>query len=349
MVDTERESTVMADTPTAVERPAPFGSVIAGQMVVSRTVGGVFAPAQVEPVAALSLHPATHALHYGSACFEGLKAHRGVDSHVRLFRAPDHAARMRISADIVCLPVPDHDMIIEMMRAAVRANLDQVPDLPGALYLRPTLLGVDPNIGAAASPSSEALLFVIASPVGDYFDSSRVLTVVVETDLPRSTPQFGRVKAGANYVMALGPTIRARAAGADQVLFAPNGDVQETGASNFMLLDDTRLITKALDGSFLAGVTRSSVLALGRDLGYQVEERDIAAHELFSWAAHGEAALLGTAAGLSGVGTFVYEGKAVQVGDGRAGPNTQRLRQALLAVQRGAAPDRWGWTDPIEP
>ncbi|MDQ6839367.1 MAG: hypothetical protein M3137_13835 [Actinomycetota bacterium] len=84
-----------------------------------------------------------------------------------------------------------------MIRAAAGANIEHVPDLPGALYIRPTLLGVDANIGAAATPSSEALLYVISSPVGYYFDSTRALTVAVETQLPRSTPHFGQVKTGA--------------------------------------------------------------------------------------------------------------------------------------------------------
>ena len=317
-------------------------------MVVSRTAGGVFGRGQVEPVAPLDLHPAVHALHYGSACFEGLKAHRGPDGRVRIFRAPAHAARMRVSADLLCLPVPDAELVIEMIRAAVEANIEHVPDPPGALYIRPTLLGVDANIGAAATPSSEALLYVIASPVGDYFDSTRALSVAVETELPRSTPQFGQVKAGANYAMALGITMRARTAGADQVLFAPGGSVQETGASNFMLLDDARLVTKALDGSFFAGVTRDSVLTLARDLGYRVEERDITVDELFTWVAEGEAALMGTAAVMAGVGSFLHEGTSVQVRDGTVGPNTQRLREALIAVQQGQAPDRWGWTNPVE-
>jgi len=327
---------------------APFGSVVAGKMVASRTEDGVFRRWQVEDVAPLSLHPATHALHYGSACFEGLKAHRGEDGRVRLFRVADHAERLRGSAETLCLPVPCPDMVVEMIRAAVGANLDEVPHVPGALYVRPTLLGVDANIGAAGLPSAEALLYVLSSPVGDYFDSSRAQTVRVETRLPRSTPQFGRVKSGANYAMALGVTMRARAAGADQVLFAPDGDVQETGASNFMLLDDTRVVTKPLGSSFLAGVTRDSILTLARQLGYHVEERNIAVEEVFDWAEGGEAALMGTAAVVSGVGSLVHDGRTMQVGNGEVGPNTRRLREALIAVQRGAAPDLWGWTEPID-
>jgi branched-chain amino acid aminotransferase len=142
--------------------------------------------------------------------------------------------------------------------------------------------------------------------------------------------------------MALGVTRRARAEyGVDQVLFAPGGDVQETGAANFLLLDDDRVVTRALDGSFLHGITRESVLRLASDLGYRIEERDIHVDELLAW--DGEAALAGTAAVLSSVGTLVHGGREVLVGTGRVGPNTVRLREALLAIQRAEVPDPHGW------
>jgi branched-chain amino acid aminotransferase len=323
-----------------------FGSVLAEQMVSVRTKEGRYGEPEVHPVEPLSLSPATHALHYGSACFEGLKAHPGTDGVVRIFRPGDHARRMVGSAEAVCLPAPDPELVEEMLRMAVTANLGEVPEVPGALYLRPTLIGLDPNIGAAAHASVEALLFVIASPVGEYFSGAKALTVAVETALPRTTPQFGSVKAGANYVMALGLTRKAREEhGADQVLFAPGGDVQETGAANAILLDDERLVTKALDGTFLHGITRDSILRLAADLGYGVEERDIPVDELLGW--QGEVALCGTAAVLAGVGTLVHGGERITVGDGGVGRHTLRLREALIAIQRGEAEDRWGWTVPV--
>lgn len=321
-----------------------FGSVLAQTMVSSRTFQGSYQRWAAHPVEPLALDPATHALHYGSACFEALKAHRGEDGVVRIFRLGDHVERLRASAAALCLPVPPGEHLTAMVCAAVEANLADVPAAPGALYLRPTLLGVDASIGGAALPSLEALLFVLASPVGDYFAGGRTLTVCVETDVPRSTPQFGAVKAGANYATALGVIQRARAEhGADQVLFAPGGDVQETGASNFVLLADDRIVTKALDGSFLHGITRDSVLRLARHLGYAVEERDVHVDELRTWANAGEVALTGTAAVLAGVGTLVMHGERIPVGEGAVGPHTTRLREALLAVQRGRVPDRWGW------
>jgi branched-chain amino acid aminotransferase len=336
-------------SPTVAPQQAAFGTVLAEVMVTARTRGGVFEPAELVPTGPLALDPASHALHYGSICFEGLKAHRGVDGVVRLFRPDRHVERLRRSADLLCLPVPDSSLVLGALSDVVRANLEAVPEAPGALYLRPVLMGVDANIGAAAVPSQEALLYVLASPVGDYFRADgHALRLAIETGLPRTTPQFGQVKSGANYAMALGVIGRARAEhGADQVLFAPNGDVQETGAANFLLLDDERVVTKPVDGSFLHGVTRESLLTLADDLGYRVEERDIDVAEVLEWASRGEAALAGTAAVLAGVGALIHEDREVIVGDGQTGANTRRLREALLAIQRAQRPDEHGWTVPV--
>ncbi|MBW3606518.1 MAG: branched-chain-amino-acid transaminase [Actinobacteria bacterium] len=326
----------------------PFGSVISDRMTVSVYEQDRFNVHELVAADALPLHPAAHVLHYGSACFEGLKAHRGSDGVVRLFRLDRHAERMRISADLLCLPDPPAELLTEMVRDTVRANLDDVPDPPGALYLRPVLIGTEPNIGAAARAARTALLYVIASPVGDYFDSSRTLTVAIETQLPRTTPQFGQVKTGANYAMALGITRQAAERyGADQVLFAPDGDVQETGAANFMMIDGNRIVTRALDSSFLHGVTRDSVLTIAREQGYDVEERNVGVPELVERTPQVEMALSGTAAVLAPVGALVLEGQRLTVGDGSPGPNTTKLRETLQAVQRAETPDRWGWTTEV--
>jgi branched-chain amino acid aminotransferase len=326
----------------------PFGSIISGTMAVSVYEADRFNDHELVGADALALHPASHVLHYGSACFEGLKAHRGTDGTVRIFRLDRHAERLRISAELLHLPDPPTELLGEMVRDTVLANLDDVPDPPGALYLRPVLIGTEANIGAAARPSRTAVLYVIASPVGDYFDSSRTLTVAIETELPRTTPQFGQVKTGANYAMALGITRRAAEAhGADQVLFAPGGDVQETGAANFLMLEGNRIVTRALDGSFLHGVTRDSLLTIAREQGYDVEERNLSVAELVERTSQVEMALSGTAAVLAPVGALIHDGQRLTVGDGSAGPNTTKLRETLQAVQRGETPDRWGWTTEV--
>ena len=179
---------------------------------------------------------------------------------MRAFRADAHVARLRQSAARLCLPVPPAALVAELIDLAVAANAELTPDTPGALYLRPTLLGTDVTIGAAAAPSATAILYVLACPVGEYLPP-RPLTVAVETVTPRTTPQFGVVKTGANYAMALSPIAAARERfGADQVLFAPGGTVQETGASNVLLIDGDDVLTPALTDAYLHGVTRDSLL-----------------------------------------------------------------------------------------
>ncbi len=229
----------MTEIPPAPSEP--FGSVFAPEMSVARFDGAVWSAAETVELDSFSLHPGTHALHYGSSCFEGLKAHRQPDGSVRSFRPDAHVARLRQSAARLCLPVPPAELATELIELAVAAAGHLTPASPGALYVRPTMLGTDITIGSAAAPSATAMVYVLACPVGEYLPPGR-LTVAVETVTPRTTPQFGVVKTGANYAMALAPIMEARRrSGADQVLFAPGGVVQETGASNVLLLDGDEL------------------------------------------------------------------------------------------------------------
>lgn len=324
---------------------APFGSIFSATMASTSWSGEEFEKYELGPVTPFELHPGAHVLHYASEIFEGLKAHRQPDGSVKVFRAEAHADRMRRSAGFLCLPSPPHELLMGMITDVAGANRDDVPQPPGSLYLRPTMIGTQADVGAAGSPSREGLLYVVACPVGDYFKGGiRPLRVLVDDEGMRSTPGFGQAKAGANYAAALRTVVHARETHtADQVLFAPGGVVQETGASNFLLLDDDRVVTKHLDGDFLPGITRDSVLVLADSLGFQVEERDITVEELLDWCGHGEAALSGTAAVLAGVGTLLHRGETRVVGDGEVGPNTLKLRSALTDVQTGHASDTHGW------
>ena len=222
---------------------------------------------------------------------------------------------------------------------------DQVPEAPGALYLRPILFGTTPNIGAAASPPGELMLLVLASPVWDYFAvGMKALKIHVETEATRCASHLGVVKTGGNYAAAMGPTLAARRKyGVDQVLFCPGGEVQETGAANFLLIREGRIMTRSLDSTFLHGVTRDSLLRIAPSLGYQVEERVFTVEEMMDWIKDGEAALSGTAAVLAGVGTLVLHGTEHCVGSGDVGPHTKKLRTALVSIQQGEVADTHGW------
>ena len=327
---------------------APFGTVFATTMASAPFDESGYRPFRLHGIESLSLHPGAHVFHYASACFEGLKAHRGKGGEARIFRLDAHVARLRQSSGLMCLPAPDEDLVVSMVEAVVDANRQEIPDPPGSLYLRPTLIGTEVNIGAAGSPPRSGLLYVLASPVGDYFAGGmRALRILIEDENRRSTPGFGMVKAGANYVSALRMVVAARRDHqADQVLFAPEGWVEETGASNFLLIDDDVVVTAPLSESYLHGVTRDSTLRLAERLGYRVEERPLSVSEVLSWP--GEAALSGTAAVLSGVGTFVHKGEEITINGGEVGAHTLRLRKALTDIHSGIADDPFGWIRIVE-
>lgn len=319
-----------------------FGTEFCDHFAIAEFKDGAWSEPTVKPLEPLAMHPAAHVFHYASTCFEGFKAYRWADGKVHIFRLRDHVERMRKSAASLRLPVPDAEMLSSMIVDLVRSEQAQVPEPPSSLYLRPTLIGTLKNIGAAAAPSTEALLYVLASPVGDYFAGGiKPLKLLVEDQRSRSTEQLGSTKTGGNYAAALGPTLDAKEKfGVDQVLFCPGGDVQETGAANFMLISDAEIITKPLDTSFLHGMTRDSILTLARDLGFTVNERDFTVTDLLRWIDQYEAALSGTAACLTPVGTLVYEGNDITV---HAGENVARLRDALQSIQYGRAEDTHGW------
>lgn len=327
-----------------------FGTQFCDHIAIVHYKGDAWQEISIEPLRPLPMHPAAHVFHYGSSCFEGFKAYRWSDGKARIYRLYDHIARMQKSAESLRLPIPDTQTLAAMVTGLVAKHVDDIPAPPSSLYLRPTLIGTLENIGAAASPSTEATLFVLASPVGDYFSGgAATLKVLVDDQRARSTEQLGSTKTGGNYAAALGPTLDAKAEfGVDQVLFCPNGDVQETGASNFLLISDDEIITKPLDSSFLHGMTRDSVLKLADALGYKVNERNISVTELRKLISTHEAALSGTAACLSPVGTMVFHGVEVKVRDGQAGPNTEKLRKALQDIQYGLAPDDHGWLTTVD-
>jgi branched-chain amino acid aminotransferase len=327
-----------------IQRPA-FGSVLTSHMAVAAYQDGKWGSFDVTPVAPVSLSPAAHVLHYASTCFEGFKAYRQPDGSVKIFRMDMHIRRMQQSARQLILPEPEPEQLAAMVRAVIRRCRDEVPEAPGALYLRPILFGTMANIGAASTPSATASLIVLASPVWDYFAGGmKPLRILVDDQNTRCAAHLGVVKTGGNYAAAMAPTRDAKARyAADQVLFCPGGEVQETGAANFVLIRAGQILTRSLDTTFLHGVTRDSLLILAADTGYRVSERVFNVAEMLDWVKTGEAALSGTAAVLAGVGTLIHRDVEYRVGNGEVGPLTRALRGQLVAIQQGNAPDRHGW------
>jgi branched-chain amino acid aminotransferase len=333
-----------ANTPAT--RPA-FGTVLAPVMAIANWCDGKWSAHELRKTGPIELSPAAHVLHYASTCFEGFKAYLWADGSINVWRMDRHIARMRQSARLLGMLEPDAAQLAAMVTAVIDRVRTDVPHPPGSLYLRPMLIGTNAGVGGATVPPTEGLLIVLASPVWDYFDTGpKSLRLFVEEQATRTASQMGMVKTGGNYAAAMGPMMIAKQKyQADQVLFSPAGWVQETGAANFLLIRDKKILTRSLDTTFLHGVTRESLLAIAPDLGYQVEERAFKVDEMLDWVKDGEAALSGTAAVLAGVGTLVRaDGGEYKVGNGEIGPHTKRLRSALVSMQLGEIPTPAGWT-----
>ena len=326
---------------------AAFGSLFMPEMTISYSDGESWSTTEIVPSDKLTLHPGAHVLHYSSTCFEGLKAFRHADGSVKIFRMDKNIDRFAQSSHLLGLPEIDKAQTQEMIETIVRRFISDVPEPPGSMYIRPTHIGTEPAIGKAAVPSITSCQYILLSPVGDYFaGGDKALRLLVDDHAMRCPPHMGMIKSGGNYAAAMGPILKAKAeVQADQVLFCPGGDVQETGAANFLLIDGNTIVTKALDESFLHGVTRDSILTIARDIGMDVQERDLSVEELLERAAKPgcEAALSGTAAVLAPVGTLIYNGKEFNVGNGGIGETTLKLRRALNDIQWGKAEDPHGW------
>lgn len=321
-----------------------FGTQFFDEITLTTFDGESWSETRFQSSEHLPLHPATHVIHYSSTCFEGMKAFRAENGEICVFRIDDHIKRMQNSARGLRLPVPEAEQLKAMVVDLLSKYRDQVPAFPGSAYIRPTLIGTDTSIGRAAAPSQTAMLFVLISPVGDYFTPGAEMRVLLNTDDLRCAPHFGAIKSGGNYASALGLVMDAQKKyDAQQVIFAPNGDVQETAAANCLLINDNEVLTKGLTSEFLPGITRDSLLKVAQSMGYQINERDILADELIEWSKTGEIVLSGTAAVLAPVTEVVYKDQVYPVAGGANSPNAMKLRKALNDIQRGVAEDSFAW------
>jgi branched-chain amino acid aminotransferase len=304
----------------------------------------------IVPRAPLVLDPAATVLQYSQCIFEGLKAFCSPEGKIRLFRPGFHARRFVESAKRLCLPeVPVADFLRAVF-ALVRVDERFVPRAEGtSLYLRPTLMGTEAFLGVR--PSVQAEFFVIASPVGAYWQGGRrPLRIWVETELVRAAPGgSGAAKFGGNYAASLLAAERAKTRGYDQVLWTDaraHQEIEEIGTMNvFVKIGDT-VLTPSLDGTILAGATRDCVLVLLREWGIRVEERKITLAEIEQ--AHRAGALVemfgtGTASIVAPISHLGLGAKEISVGSAEEGDLTRRLYDTIRGVQRGTVDDRHEW------
>ncbi|MDZ7587996.1 MAG: branched-chain amino acid aminotransferase [Parasphingorhabdus sp.] len=336
-----------------IENPL-FGTVFTDHMArVHYSAERGWHDAAIVPRAPLTLDPATSVLHYAQEIFEGMKAYRLADGAMALFRPDANAARFQASAERMAMPSLPAEMFMAAVAGLVDVDRDWMPSMDGgALYLRPFMFASEAFLGVR--PAKEYLFLVIASPVGAYFKGApSAITIWVSDDYTRAARGgTGAAKCGGNYAASLTAQAQGIEHGCDQVVFLDAVErrwVEELGGMNlFFAMADGSLVTPPLSGTILPGITRDSLIMLARDEGMEVVERPYAIDEWEADAKNGtlrETFACGTAAVVTAVGKVRSANGEFQIGSGGPGQLTERLRQRLVAIQRGniADPHDWVW------
>ena len=306
---------------------------------------------RIVPYAPIALDPSAMVFHYAQEVFEGMKAYRTPDGGVQLFRPMENVKRINSSCERLCIPQLPEEAAFEAIRQLVRLEADWVPDAPGtSLYIRPFIIATDASLGVHASHSY--LFCVICCPVGAYYkEGINPVRIYVENDDVRAVHGgTGHTKCGGNYAASIRASERAEQRGYAQVLWLDGVErryIEEVGSMNVMFKVAGEVITPALTGSVLPGITRKSCLDLLRAWGVPVSERLITAEELFDAAESGaleEAWGTGTAAVVSPIGEMGWSERSCTIGGGQIGALTQKLYDTLTGIQWGALEDPYGWT-----
>ncbi len=328
-----------------------FGRVFTDHMAVVRySEAKGWHDARVESRANFALDPATAVLHYAQEIFEGLKAYKRDDGGVNLFRPDANARRFWKSAERMAMaPLPEA-VFTEAVEQLVKIDRDWIPGGDGSLYLRPFMIANEVFLGV--KPSAEYIFAVIASPVGSYFKGGPApVSIWVSENYTRAAPGgTGAAKCGGNYAASLVAQSEAIAKGHDQVVFldaAENRWIEELGGMNmFFVFEDGSLVTPPLTGTILPGITRDAIITLAKDAGLVVREERYAIDQ---WQADAESGSLtesfacGTAAVVTPVGKVTRGDASFTIGAGGPGQVTAMLKDKLVAIQRGQAPDPYGW------
>ena len=311
--------------------------------------------ARIVPFAYLSLHPASTVLHYGAEIFEGLKAYRRADGGVQLFRPMENIKRMNTSAERMCLPLIDESDALQILTTFVELEKDWVPHSFGtSLYLRPFMFGNDETLGVHTV--HRATFMIIASPSGSYYAEgiNPVKIMIEDEDVRAVRGGTGYAKCGGNYAASTRAGEKASRRGYSQVLWLDGVErkyIEEVGAMNVMFKIDGEIITPALTGSILPGITRKSCIEVLKNKGYKVSERLLSIDELTDALENGrleEAWGCGTAAVVSPIGMLSYKDKEYPVNGGKIGAITQELYDTLTGIQWGKIEDSYGWVYKID-
>ena len=351
MLNIRIEKTACPKAKPADESKLGFGKIFSDHMaLVDWNKEEGWHDARIIPFGNFSIHPASTCLHYGSEIFEGLKAYRTADNQIQLFRPMENAKRMNNSAERLCLPALPEEDFMQLLTELVKVDQDWVPHMDGtSLYIRPFLLGNDETLGVHAVHN--ATFCIITGPVGAYYaEGINPVSIMIEDEDVRAVRGgTGYAKCGGNYAASNRAGEKAAQKGYSQVLWLDGVErkyIEEVGAMNVMFKIAGEIITPALTGSILPGVTRKSCIELLKAKGYNVSERLLSIDELEAAMDNGtleEAWGCGTAAVISPIGKLAYKDKVISINNGEIGTVTQMLYDTLTGIQWGKLEDSFGW------
>lgn len=306
---------------------------------------------RIVPYQPLQLDPAAKVFHYGQSVFEGLKAYRTKDNKILLFRPEQNFKRLNQSNTRICIPQIDEEFALAALKKLVEIDQDWIPDAEGtSLYIRPFVIATEPSLGLARSKTYQFI--IIMSPVGAYYkEGINPVKIAVEEKYIRAVPGgTGEAKTGGNYAASLIAQEKAEQIGYTQVLWLDGIEkkyIEEVGSMNVFFKIDGEIVTPALNGSILHGITRDSILQLLRHWNEPVVERKISIEEVYEAQKSGkleEAFGTGTAAVISPIGEFLWKNEKIVINEGKIGPLTKKLYDTLTGIQYGTEPDPFGWT-----
>lgn len=333
-----------------------FGTVFTDHMfVMDYTEGDGWHDPQIVPYEDLSLNPAAIIFHYGQTVFEGLKAYVSENGDVQLFRPDKNFARLNHSNDRLCIPHIDEELALEALKQLVALEKDWIPTEEGtSLYIRPFIIATEPYLGVA--PSKKYKFMIILSPVGAYYkEGINPVKIAVENKYVRAVlGGTGEAKTAGNYAASLMAQEVVSKDGFAQVLWLDGVEkkyIEEVGSMNVFFKINGEIVTPALNGSILPGVTRDSVIQLLKHWDLPVVERKIAMSEIEEASKNGtleEAFGTGTAAVISPIGQLTYEGKDFIVNEGKTGEIAKKLYDTLTGIQYGKVEDPFNWTVKVD-
>ncbi|MDI3296925.1 branched-chain amino acid aminotransferase [Janthinobacterium tructae] len=331
-----------------------FGRIFTDHMVVIPYRDGKWQQGELKAYGPLMLDPSASSLHYGQAIFEGYKAFAQPDGSIKTFRPEQNAERFNRSAARLAMPAIPVELFLEAGDALIAQDRNWVPKNTGeSLYMRPLMIATDPYLGVR--PSEEYLFVLFASPAGAYFPKGvKPVTVWISEDFVRAAPGgTGEAKCAGNYAASLMAQSQAQEKGCDQVVWLDavhREFIEEMGGMNlfFVYKDGEKItvVTPELTGTLLPGITRRSLLEMAKDLGYATQERKLSVQQWRDDIASGrmtEVFACGTAAVITPVGVAKANGFEMTINNNENGAVTLALREALLGLQHGTAPDTHGW------